>query len=244
MSTSADDIIELYELDRRKLAEKDKQNYPYGKLDYVQVEGDPNLYCAEMPQPEPISLNKMLDWFITSVHSLGHQHINNPELGGRLILDYLVDGKVVVARREDGERPNKVAWQRWCRKQNSNGEFEFYTENSIANGPKMIMHYTTLFIDLDNLTVKSCPDYATYENPTHLSEVSQLLVKTLLSHNVKGDQVVQGLRSKLLAFNANQVDSLKIYREYLGGWNFQFEDTRISASTLVNLIEARVSSPQ
>lgn len=244
MPTTVGDIMELYELERRELAKKDEQNFPYGKLDYVQVPGDPNLYCAEMPQPEPISLGKMLDWFIIDVHSLEHQHVNNPELGGKIILDYLVDGHVVVARREDGERPNKIAWQRWCRKKNSDGEFEFYTENSIANGPKMVQHYTTLLIDLDDFTIRSRPDFATYDNPAHLSSVAQSFVKALLSHHVKGDQIVQGLRSKLSDFDTNPIKDLKIYQEYLGGWNFRLNGNKVSAFTIINEIESIVSSPQ
>lgn len=244
MSTSVGDIMELYEQERRELARKEEQNYPYGKLDYIQVQGDPNLYYAVIPEPEPTPLNEMFDHFLTTVHSLEQQHGNNPELGGNLILDYLVDGHIVVARREDGERPIKVAWQRWCRTSKQNGEYDFHSENSIANGPKMVMHYTTLLIDLDNFERRSFPEIAIYEDPTHLSDVARALVRALLSHHVKGDQIVQGLRSKLAGFNTNQIGGLKIYQEYLGGWNIKLEGSKISVFTLINLVESAVSSPQ
>ena len=244
MSISVGDIMELYEQERRELAKKEEQNYPYGKLDYIQVQGDPNLYYAIIPEPDPTPLDEMFDHFLTSVHSLEHQHINNPDLGGKLILDYLVDGHIIVARREDGERPIKVAWQRWYRNSKPNGEYEFGSDNSIANGPKMVMHYTTLFIDLDNFEVQSFPEIAIYKHPTHLSDIARALVRALLSHHVKGDQIVQGLRSKLTAFNTDQFKSLRIYQEYLGGWNIQLDGSKISAFTLINLVESVVSSPQ
>lgn len=213
------DIFELFREEMAKQEERDKQNYPYGKLDYVQMGNNPNLYYAVIPEDPPISLDKFFGLSVGRVYSLKDIHVKLPKIQREVELNYLVaSSNQVVGKVIKGQKKVQIAWQEW-EKLYIDGEPQFRAKNWISPGADSVPDVEPILIDLESESIRSLPSIGTFDHPTNLSDIALALLSTMLEHQVNGDKIIQGLKGKAESrFIDEDFTKFKLVPNYLGGW--------------------------
>lgn len=213
------DIFELLREEKVRQEERDKQNYPYGKLDYVQMGNDPNLYYAVIPDEPPIILDNIFEQPVGDVYSLKDIRIKLPKIQREIELNYLVpSSNQIVGKVVKGQKKVQIAWQQW-EKIYIDGEPQFRAKNWISPGADSVPDVEPILIDLESESIRSLPSIGTFGHPIILSDIALALLSTMLEHQVKGDQIIQGLKGKAESrFIDEDFTKFKLVPNYLGGW--------------------------
>lgn len=213
------DIFDLFHEEMEKQEERDKINYPYGKLDYVQMGDNPNLYFAVIPEDSPITIDNMLDQPVDNVYSLKDIRVKLPKVQREVELNYLVpSSNQIVGRVIRGTKKVQIAWQEW-EKIYIDGEPQFRAKNWISPGADSVPDVEPILIDLESESIRSLPSIGAFDHPVIISDIALALLSTMLEHQVKGDMIIQGLKSKADSrFIDEDFTKFKLVPNYLGGW--------------------------
>lgn len=238
------DIFELFQEEKARQEERDKMNYPYGKLDYVQMGDNPNLYYAVIPEDQPVSLDEMFDQPVGDVYSLRDIRIKMPKIQREVELNYLVaSSNQIVGKVIRGQKKVQIAWQEW-EKIYIDGEPQFRAKNWISPGADSVPDVEPILIDLESESVRSLPSIGTFDHPINLSDIALALLSTMLEHQVKGDQIIQGLKGKADSrFIDEDFTKFKLVPNYLGGWIIRGDTgSTLTTSEFVEFVDRATKS--
>lgn len=182
----------------RLIETEEGTNSPFGKLDYRQSETDKNLYWARFPEPPPLFIDNVLDYALGRVFDLEGFRIQSRGLNKEIILIALMpQTNELIAEIPTRTRAEKIAWQQW-EKRYINNEPIFRTSNWIADGSRQIQEVETVLFNLDAETVKPIPSRVKVRQTGRLSDVATALLHALLTRQVEGEKIIQGLmRNKI-----------------------------------------------
>lgn len=238
------DIFDLVNEDRRKQEERDKYNYPYGKLDYNQMADDPNLYWAILPEDIPTSLDNLIEVPVGNVLLLKNVHIMFPKIRKEIELIALIpSSNQIVANVVRGRKPVKVAWQQW-EKIYINSEPVCRSKNWIGDGADSVPDLQPILIDLESENARYLDKRVEFTNVSELSDLALAVLLAMLEHNVKGAELIKGLKSKAESMYIDRdFTKFKIDANYLGGWIIKGETgSTLTTSEFVEFVDREAKS--
>lgn len=238
------DIFEEFHEMEREQGKREALNFPYGKLDYVQMGDDPNLYYAVIPEEQSVSLWDIFEYPAGGVLSLQDVRIYLPKIRREVELRYLLTlPNQVVGRVIKGQKKVQIAWQQW-EKIYIEGEPQFRSKNWIAPGADSVPDVEPIVIDLDSETIRVLPRDVHCSDITIASDVAIAVISAMLEHQVNGDAIIKGLKSKADArFIDEDFTKFKLTPNYLGGWIIRGEcNSTLTTSEFVEYVDRAVKS--
>lgn len=238
------DVYELFEEGIRTKQERTKYDGPYGDLDYIQVGNNKNLYYAVIPEDEPIPLDDTFDNPVGNVFSLKDIRIKWPKIQREIELNYLIPStNQIVGKVVRGQKKVQIAWQEW-EKIYIHDEPEFRAKNWISSGADSVPDVQPILIDLKFESIRALPTVGVFDHPISLSDVALATLSAMLERQVKGDQIIQGLKGTTDLIDIDEdFTKFKLVQNYLGGWIIQGDTgSRLTTSEFVEFIDQAVKS--
>ena len=238
------DMFDLFEEEKARREESDRINYPYGKLDYIQMGHNPNLYYAVVPEESPVNLDNILEYPVGDVYSLRDIRIKLPKVQREIELNYLIpSSNQIVGKVIRGNKKVQIAWQEW-EKIYIDGEPQFRAKNWISPGADSVPDVEPILIDLESESIRALPSIGTFDHPANLSDIALALLSTMLEHQVKGDQIIQGLKGKAESrYIDEDFTKFKLVPNYLGGWIIRGDaGSTLTTSEFVEFVDRATKS--